>query len=119
MSQNCYISPIPFRCDDNSALSPPHHQGNLEMDWNAVLTQDWRRAWRPGLCEFQDAFKGQVRSKLDKYLVVVNLEVGNPKAVELMAVDRKQGMTGAETSFIGQLGILNAYRIEFNKVPPN
>jgi hypothetical protein len=28
-------------------------------------------------------------------------------------------MTGAETSFIGQLGILNAYRIEFNKVPPN
>lgn len=73
-----------------------------------MITHGWRHTWRLELSEFQNALKGHVRSTLDKYLVVVNLEVGNPEAVELQAVDCRQGMTGAETVFIGQLGILES-----------
>jgi len=49
------------------------------------------RTWRLGSSEFGDALGGHDRARLEEYLEAINLE----------AVVRERGKTGAQTLFIG------------------
>ena len=89
---------------------------NSEMHSEAGIERVWRCTWRPKIkwtqwcicrpwsSEFGHALGGRDRAKLEEYLKVVNLE----------AVVREGGATGAETLFIGSLVIVGMYRIEYN-----
>jgi len=61
------------------------------MHLEAVIERVWRCTWRLSSSEFGDALGGHDRAILEEYLEAVNLE----------AVVREGGATGAETLFIG------------------
>ena len=43
LSQNRSFSPIPFRCNKSSAVSPYCYRVNLEMDLEAMVVRTWRQ----------------------------------------------------------------------------
>jgi hypothetical protein len=63
----------------------------LEIHLEAIFRQDWRCTGRPKLSEIGDPLGGRDRARMEEYLEAVNLE----------AVVREEGATGAETIVIG------------------
>jgi hypothetical protein len=67
-------------------------------DFEAEMKRRWRYTWRPQSSKFGDVLGGRDQARLEEYWEAVNLEV-----VNLEAVVREGGRTGAETLFFSAL----------------
>jgi len=97
---------------------------SLKMHLKAEIEWTQWSTWKSYMTMLGDTLGGSDRSKLEEYLMAVdleaidmkavNLEAVNREAVNLERVDREACALEAETVFICQLVIVGMWRIEYN-----